>query len=343
MMSIELKRNFPLSSLNTFGIEASASHYIEFNSVEMLKNILLDDRYKAIPDKLVLGSGSNILFTRDYPGLILKNQIKGIEIAGEQGNDVFIKAGAGEIWHDVVLFCVSRNFGGIENLSLIPGTVGASPIQNIGAYGVEIKDVFESLEALSISSSKSRIFSNQECFFGYRDSIFKRELKNKYVITSVTYKLSLKPVPNLSYGAIKSTLEASGVTDNITIKDVSEAVCKIRNSKLPDPRVIGNAGSFFKNPEVTTEQFNDLKEKYPDLPGYPTEPGKIKIPAGWLNEQCGWKGRKIGRAGVHKDQALVLVNLGGAHGNEIKDLSAEIQNSVFLKFGIPLETEVNII
>lgn len=336
-----LKENYSLKQQNTFGIDAYARYFIDFDSLETLNKVLSLDEYKNLP-RLILGGGSNILFTKNFDGLVLHNKIKGIEIINEDQKHVYIRAGAGEIWHNLVLFCVNKNFGGLENLSLIPGTVGAAPIQNIGAYGVELKDCFDSLEALEIHSGKIKTFNLKECDFNYRDSVFKRHHKGQYIIANVTFRLTKNPVLNTSYGAIQAVLEESGIK-NITIKDISEAVCQIRKSKLPDPAIIGNAGSFFKNPEISVSVFEKLKITYPNLPSYPTTPGMVKIPAGWLNEQCGWKGKVIGNTGVHKDQALVLVNHGGATGNEVKQLALAIQLSVKEKFGIELETEVNII
>jgi UDP-N-acetylmuramate dehydrogenase len=272
----------------------------------------------------------------------LQNKIKGIEIIKEEGDDVYVQAGAGEVWHHLVMYCVDKGLGGIENLSLIPGTVGAAPMQNIGAYGAEIKDIFFSLEAISMRDGKVKKFTTSECEFGYRESAFKKALKGLYVITSVTLKLNRKPVLNVSYGAIKSTLDEMGVKD-LSIQAISNAICQIRSSKLPDPAKIGNAGSFFKNPEIPEHQFRELLSKYPDIPSYKTVPGMVKVPAGWLNEQCGWKGKIVGQTGVHKNQALVLVNFGNAKGEEIKKLSEDIKKSVKEKFGIELETEVNII
>lgn len=338
---MNILKNYALKSLNTFGIEASAACFSTFSSVQELTSILSEPQVRDM-NKLILGGGSNILFTQNFDGLVLKNNIKGIRVVSENAQEVLLQAGAGEVWHDLVMHAVHQNMGGLENLSLIPGTVGASPIQNIGAYGVELKDVFESLEALDIQSLNLKKFSISECDFGYRDSVFKNKLKGKFVITSVTFRLQKNPGLNISYGAIKDTLQAAGI-EAPTIQAVSDAVVQIRRSKLPDPAVIGNAGSFFKNPEIEESQFLELKKTYPDMPSYPTVPGKVKVPAGWLNEQCGWKGKTIGQAGVHKNQALVLVNYGGAKGADIKQLAKDIQASVLEKFGIAIETEVNIL
>jgi UDP-N-acetylmuramate dehydrogenase len=340
-IKMKILHQHSLKDLNTFGIDVKANSFMEFHSIEELQNILKDPAQKKT-NKLVLGGGSNILFTQNFDGLVLQNKIKSIEIIKENHDETFVRAGAGEVWHDLVLFCIHKNLGGIENLSLIPGSVGAAPIQNIGAYGAELKDTFESLEALNIDTGKITIFNHTQCAFGYRDSIFKREAKGKYIITSVILRLSKKPVFNTSYGAIKTTMDEMGIKE-LSIKAISDAVCRIRRSKLPDPAVIGNAGSFFKNPEITEKKFWELKSVYPDIPSFKTVPGKVKIPAGWLNEQCGWKGKTIGKTGVHKDQALVLVNYGGAKGEEVKKLASDIVLSVKERFGIELETEVNII
>lgn len=336
-----IERDYSLQKLNTFGIHVKASLFAKFRSTEDLKKILLNPEFASIP-VLILGGGSNILFTKDFNGIVLKNSLQGIQHVKEDSDYTYVKSGAGVIWHDLVMYAIENKLGGIENLSLIPGTVGAAPIQNIGAYGVELKDVFESLEAIEIATGHPKVFHHTECNFGYRDSIFKRELKGKFVITSVTLKLSKNPTFHISYGAIQDVLKEMGIT-KLSVKAISEAVCTIRKSKLPDPVTIGNAGSFFKNPEISQKQFNQLKSVYPDIPSFQTSPGMVKVPAGWLNEQCGWKGKTIGNTGVHKHQALVLVNYGNAKGEEIKKLSQEIQKSVKEKFGIELETEVNII
>ena len=336
-----IERDYSLQKLNTFGIDAKASFFSEFHSPEDLQKLLLT-REVATKPILILGGGSNILFTKDFSGVVLKNSIQGIQLLKEDSGYAYVKSGAGVVWHNLVLYAIEQKLGGIENLSLIPGTVGAAPIQNIGAYGVELKDVFESLEAIETATGQLKIFHRTECEFGYRDSIFKRDLRGKYIITSVTLKLSKNPRFHISYGAIQDVLKEMGITE-LSVKAVSEAVCSIRKSKLPDPAIIGNAGSFFKNPEILQEQYDRLKSIYPDLPSFQTSPGMVKVPAGWLNEQCGWKGKTIGNTGVHKHQALVLVNYGNAKGEEIKKLSQEIQQSVKEKFGIELETEVNII
>jgi len=331
-----IQHNIDLKPFNTFGISAVAASFTEICSTEDLEHLSL----KTTDNYLVLGGGSNILFTQNPGGLVLK--IKGIEVVKETDQYVYVKAAAGEIWHQFVLHAIQNNWGGIENLSLIPGSVGASPMQNIGAYGVEIKDVFEELEAYHIDTKEIHTFNAEECRFGYRESVFKRHLKGRYIILSVTYRLTKNPIINTSYGAILSELEAMGVSQP-TIKDVSDAVIRIRSSKLPDPKEIGNAGSFFKNPVIAVELFNSLKEKYPNIPSYPVSATEVKIPAGWLIEQDGWKGKTIDQYGVHKNQALVLVNYGNAKGHDIFNLSTQIIGSIKDHFGIELEREVNIV
>jgi UDP-N-acetylmuramate dehydrogenase len=338
---MKIEENYNLKHFNTFGISANAKYFCEFSSVEELR-FLFENAIVGNNERLILGGGSNILFTRDFDGVVLLNKIKGQVIISEDNEHAVVKAGAGENWHEFVLSTISRNLGGLENLSLIPGTVGAAPIQNIGAYGVEIKDVFQSLEAFNIATKEIEIFTHVDCCFGYRNSVFKNECKGKYIITSVSFKLKKSPEFNTSYGAIQETLSEMGINE-LSVKAISDAVIKIRRSKLPDPAVIGNAGSFFKNPEIPEDQFRNLKSLFPELPSYPASQGYVKVPAGWLNEMCGWKGKKIGEAGVHKDQALVLVNYGNARGEEIKNLSEAIKASVMEKFGIQLETEVNIV
>ncbi len=339
---MNIQHNVSLKFLNTFGLEAKAKYFAEFSSAEELKKILSTPQYQN-EKLLVLGGGSNLLFTSEFfDGLVLQNKIKGIEITEENSETVTLKSGAGEVWHELVLFTIAKNWGGIENLSLIPGTVGAAPMQNIGAYGVEIKDVFTTLEAYEIATGKTKTFNLKECNFGYRSSVFKHEAKGKYIILSVTFKLNKKPVFHTSYGAITDTLKQMNVHE-LSVKAISDAVIHIRQTKLPDPKEIGNAGSFFKNPEIPAAQFEKLKTDYPLVPSFPTVPGYIKVPAGWLIEQCGWKGKIVGNTGVHKNQALVLVNYGNAKGEEIKQLSIEVQKSVKQKFGIELEAEVNFI
>jgi UDP-N-acetylmuramate dehydrogenase len=289
-----------------------------------------------------LGGGSNLLLTQDFDGLVLRNEIIGKSIVEESENTVLVKIGAGENWHEFVLWAIENNFGGIENMSLIPGSVGASPMQNIGAYGVEIKDVFNHLLAYHIETGETHRFSLEECQFGYRESVFKRGLKNKYVIAEVCFRLEKNRKVNTTYGAIKQELEKNGISSP-TIRDVSNAVITIRQSKLPNPAELGNAGSFFKNPVVVESIADDLVKKYPEAPVYPAENGKKKLAAGWLIEQAGWKGKTVGTCGVHKLQALVLVNYGGSTGQQIYDLSTAIISDVQSKFGVTLEREVNIL
>ncbi|MEY4603075.1 MAG: hypothetical protein RIT43_367 [Bacteroidota bacterium] len=334
-----IQENVDLFHVNTFGIHAKARYFAGFKSVNDLKE-LLNDRPEG--PLLILGGGSNILLTKDFNGFILKNQITGIQVVSENEEDVFVQAGAGEIWHEFVLYCIDHGYAGLENLSLIPGSVGASPMQNIGAYGVEIKDVFHSLEAYHIASGEIHTFDNESCAFGYRESVFKRKFKDQYVILNVTFRLSKKPNLNTSYGAIESELKNMGVTTP-TIRDISNAVIAIRSSKLPDPKVIGNAGSFFKNPVVEQKVVDEILKKSPDAPNYPAEFGKRKLAAGWLIEQAGWKGRTLENYGVHKLQALVLVNYGGATGKQVYELSSDIIADVEAKFGVTLEREVNIL
>lgn len=336
-----LINSYPLLDLNTFHMDVKAQWFASFSSKSELRSFL-DDRRVKEEEILILGGGSNILFTDDFEGVVLKNNIKGIEIVEESDDKVIVEVGGGETWHDFVVYAVKNGWAGIENLSLIPGSVGASPIQNIGAYGVEVKDVIVSLEAINIQTKESRIFDNSECEFGYRDSIFKRHEKGKWVIIKVRYELRKNASVNTSYGAIKDTLEKMGISVP-TISDVSNAVISIRQSKLPDPAQIGNAGSFFKNPEISINQFNSLKADYPNMVSYPIDQSRVKVPAGWLIETAGWKGKSFGNYGVHKDQALVLVNYGSADGNDIKNLAQSIKHSVWETFGIQLETEVNII
>lgn len=336
-----VQKDVQLKPYNTFGIEATAKYFVEVSSIEQLKEILQNPDYQSIK-RLILGGGSNMLLTKDFDGLVIKMSIKGMEVVKETEENIWIKAGAGVVWHDLVMHCVNQNYAGIENLSLIPGTVGAAPMQNIGAYGIEIKEVFEELEALEIETGEIRTFDKATCNFGYRESIFKHEAKGKYIILNVTFKLSKNPTFHLEYGAIRDTLAEMGVLE-LGIRAISDAVIHIRQSKLPNPAEIGNAGSFFKNPEIPNTQFEALKAQFPTIPSYPVNETTTKVPAGWLIEQAGWKGQRFGNVGVHAKQALVLVNYGGGKGEEIKDLSQKIQASVKEKFGIQLSAEVNFI
>ena len=339
---MQIRENISLKHYNTFGIDASAKYFAAFANVNELEALLQEDLVSKQSTRLVLGGGSNLLLTRNVNGIVLKNDINGIEVIKEDNEHVYVKAGAGENWHGLVMYCVEHGFAGMENLSLIPGNTGASPMQNIGAYGVEIKDVFHSLDAYHIADKKLVTFGLDECEFGYRESVFKRKYKGQFVITSVSFRLNKKPVFNTSYGAIQQELEQMGVKE-LSIKAVSQAVINIRSSKLPDPKEIGNAGSFFKNPQVPKEQFLQLQEEFPAIPSFPFDDANVKVPAGWLIEQCGWKGYRKGDAGCYPKQALVLVNYGAAKGDEIYALSEEILQSVKTKFGIELEREVNIL
>lgn len=334
-----ISQNISLKKYNTFGIEVNAANFATFDSVEKLHQLV---RSTTLSPITIFGGGSNVLLTKDVGGLVLRNEIKGIKIIQESEQEVIVEAGAGEIWHEFVLFCIDHGFGGVENLSLIPGSVGASPMQNIGAYGVEIKDVFESLCAYEIETGLEKIFYKAECEFGYRESVFKRALKGKYVITHVSFRLQKNPKLNTSYGAIEQELKAQHI-EKPTLRDISNAVIAIRKSKLPDPSQLGNAGSFFKNPVVTIETYNTIKEIHPDAPSYPAGEGNVKMAAGWLIEKSGWKGFTRNHFGVHKNQALVLVNYGGATGSEIWNLSSEIIQSIEENFKITLEREVNIL
>lgn len=335
-----LQPDFSLKPYNTFGLDVKAKFFARFESTDELLQLLRLPTLKEEP-LLILGGGSNLLFTQDFDGVVLQNGIKGIEVVLEEEEHVYLKAGGGEVWHEFVLYTLQHNLGGLENLSLIPGTVGAAPLQNIGAYGVELKDVFHELEAVHLETGDIQLFDGEACQFGYRESVFKNEHKGMFIVTAVTFRLHKVHQLNTSYGALKSTLAEMQVQEP-TIQDVSAAVCQIRSSKLPDPAKIGNAGSFFKNPELPIALFEALRQQYPDIPAYPVSETKIKIPAGWLIEQCGWKGKVIGNVGVHKDQALVLVNYGGGSGGQIKSLAYDIIQSVEEKFGIRLHPEVNI-
>lgn len=336
---MQIEQNISLRQYNTFGIDVKAKLFSSFGTQEELDDLLTPT--SKLPT-IILGGGSNILFTKDFDGLVLKNETKGIDLIKEDLNHVYVRSGAGENWHQFVLYAIQRNWAGLENLSLIPGNVGASPMQNIGAYGVEIREIFDELEAYHKKERKIHTFSANDCEFGYRDSVFKKKYRNDFVIMNVTFRLNKKPHFNISYGAIEQELEKMGVKD-LNIQAVSQAVINIRSSKLPDPAKIGNAGSFFKNPEIGMKQYNKLQALFPDIIGYPLQNGNTKLAAGWLIEACGWKGIRRGDAGVHTQQALVLVNYGEATGKELYDLSEKILQSVKRKFGIQLEREVNII
>lgn len=342
---MNFQENISLKQFNTFCIDVMAKYFASIHTQDQLEEAIefaTNSFSKKQEQLLVLGGGSNMLFTKDWGGIVLKNELKGIEIQNEDEQHVYVKAGAGENWHQFVQYCISQNLAGVENLSLIPGSVGASPMQNIGAYGVEIKDVFYSLDAYHIYDKTTVSFSAADCEFGYRESVFKGKFKNQFVITNVTFRLSKKPTFNTSYGAIEQELESMGVMEP-TIEAISQAVINIRSSKLPDPAVIGNAGSFFKNPEVAGDTFHQLKELHPALVGYNLPNGNVKLAAGWLIEQCGWKGYRKGDAGCHAKQALVLVNYGNASGSEIFELSTRIIESVQDKFAVVLSREVNVV
>jgi UDP-N-acetylmuramate dehydrogenase len=335
---MQIQENISLRTYNTFGIDAKARYFAAFSSVEDLTECSMFNAQYSI---LILGGGSNILFTKDFEGLVLKNEIKGIELLHEDANYVYVKAGAGENWHQFVLHCINRGWAGVENLSLIPGCVGAAPVQNIGAYGVELDDVFLDLEAFHLKEKKMVTLTKSDCDFGYRDSVFKKKYKNEFAITSVTFQLKKKPVFHTSYGAITQELEKMGVKE-LSIKAISQAVISIRSSKLPDPVQIANAGSFFKNPEISKTRYEELQAEFPGIIAYPLAEDKVKLAAGWLIEQCGWKGFRRGDAGCHAKQALVLVNYGKATGSEIYQLSEEILISVKEKFGLLMSREVNV-
>lgn len=343
---MQIKENFSLRPYNTFGIDAKALYFSTFKDADELSELMT---HHSSLNNFILGGGSNILLTKDVDGFVLKNDVKGIELMHEDPEYVYVKAGAGENWHQFVLHCLHHNWAGVENLSLIPGNVGASPIQNIGAYGVELDDVFWSLEAFNLSDKKCYTFTRTDCEFSYRESVFKSKYKNEFAILSVTLQLKKHPVFHTSYGTINEELDKMGAKE-LSIQAISQAVINIRSSKLPDPKQIHNAGSFFKNPEVPVTKYEELKSKFPEIVAYPLSKMTVKLAAGWMIEQCGpdkigtsWKGYKKGDAGVHAKQALVLVNYGNATGKEIYDLSEEILQSVNKKFGVALEREVNII
>ncbi|MBD1363920.1 UDP-N-acetylmuramate dehydrogenase [Mucilaginibacter sp. ZT4R22] len=337
---LQIQENVSLKNFNTFGIDANARYFAEINHADELAELFADPQWLHMA-RLVLGGGSNMLMVADFDGLVIRLNIRGIEHRISH-DDVFVEAGAGEVWNDLVNYCVDHGYAGMENLSLIPGSVGASPIQNIGAYGIELKDVFESCQAFEIATGTIKTFSKEDCKFGYRESVFKSELVGQYIIVSVKFHLSLTPKFNLKYGAIEQELAARGISEP-TLKDVSQVVSHIRVSKLPDPSTIGNAGSFFKNPVISAAEFEPVKQNFPDVVNYPAGDGFVKLAAGWLIEQCGWKGKTVGNTGTWKNQALVLVNHGGATGHEVYALSSQIIDSVYTKFGVTLQREVNIV
>jgi UDP-N-acetylmuramate dehydrogenase len=341
MQYMTVEKNFPLLKFNTFGFNVKANLFVEVFTIDELRQVLVSTEFSSIP-KLILGGGSNILFTKDFDGLVIKISIGGMAVVKDINDSVLVEAGAGVEWHQLVLYSIDNGLNGLENLSLIPGTAGAAPIQNIGAYGLELKDVFHSLKAIDICTGEVREFSKEDCQFGYRSSIFKHELKNKYVIVSVTLLLHKKSVVNITYGSIKSELEKQGITE-ATAKDISRVICGIRTSKLPDPLLFGNAGSFYKNPIIPIQKFLELEKQYPGISAYKADGDNMKVAAGWLIENAGWRGKKFGNAASYEKQALVLVNTGNASPDEILALSCLIKDSVNDKFGILLEEEVNII
>ena len=335
---MEILKNISLLAYNTFRIDVKAKYFVEVNSTDDLRLLISTDEFKS-NNRFVLGGGSNLLLTKDFDGIVIRLAIKGIKVCEEE-DDVYVEAGAAEVWNDFVQYNVNKGYAGLENLSLIPGTVGASPIQNIGAYGVEIKDHFFSLEAFDLSSGEIKKFTKEQCEFGYRESVFKNKYKGQYIITSVVFKLSKTPNLKLHYGAIEEELKKRNIL-NPSIKDVAKVVSEIRVSKLPDPSTIGNSGSFFKNPIIDKATFERVLSNFPHVVNYPAGEGCVKLAAGWLIEQCGWKGKQIGNVGTWKNQALVIVNHGNASGKEIYDFSELIINSVFERFGVSLEREVN--
>lgn len=337
---MQIQHNIALKKYNTFGLDVVAKHFVTINSLEDLLEVLELETYK---EKFIIGGGSNMLLTKNINALVMHINIKGITITRETENHVYVKANAGENWHEFVLWTLNHDFGGLENMSLIPGNVGTSPIQNIGAYGVELKDYFVSCQALNLKTLKLETFTKDICNFGYRNSIFKNEVKGQYVITNVVFKLTKNNHKlHTNYGAIQTQLEIMGV-NTPTIKEVSKAVIAIRESKLPNPKEIGNSGSFFKNPIISLEEFEKLKENFPKVPSYKVSESQVKVPAGWLIETAGFKGKTFGNYGVHKKQALVLVNYGGAKGEDILNLSKLIQKTIYRIFKISIEAEVNII
>ena len=337
-----MKTNVNLRPYNSFGFDAIAKYFVEINTIDDLQTLIQSgvlQKHKT----LILSGGNNILFQKDvFDGLVVYINTKGIEILREDGNEVVVRAQAGEDWPEFVRFCVSKGWHGVENLAYIPGKIGAAPIQNIGAYGMELKDSFLQCEAMDLSTGKSKVFTKEDCHFGYRESIFKHELKGQYVITSVDFLLKKNAPLHLEYGNIRSYLEQNGI-ENPSLQQLHDAICAIRDAKLPDVKQIGSAGSFFKNPVISIEQFEDLQQQYPNIPHYPDTEGMVKVPAGWLIEQAGWKGWRDEHVGVYDKQALVLVHYGGGTGLDIVELAHKIQDSVEKKFGIRISPEVNFV
>ena len=337
---MEIQTNFSLKNYNTFGIEAKAKQFVAVHKVAELKLILEENKSEK---KFILGGGSNMLLTQDVDALVIHVDLKGKKIIKEDDDFAWVESQAGENWHEFVIYTIDKNLGGLENMSLIPGNVGTTPVQNIGAYGTEIKDTFDSCEAMKIENQEMRTFTKEECHFGYRESVFKNEAKDQFIITSVIFKLTKRNHKiNTSYGDITAELAKNNIT-NPTLKEVSNAVIAIRESKLPDPKELGNSGSFFKNPILLKSDFEKIHQKFPEMKFYEVSPTEVKIPAGWLIEQAGFKGKRFGNAGIHKNQALVLVNYGNATGKEILDVSKDIQETIFKTFGIHIEAEVNVI
>ena len=335
-----LYNNFSLKKFNTFGIEAKAKEFVAAHTVKELSTILLENKNKT---KFILGGGSNMLLTKDIDALVIHIDLKGKKIISEDSDFVWVESNAGENWHEFVLWTIDQNFGGLENMSLIPGNVGTTPVQNIGAYGTEIKDTIISCDAINIETQEMKTFTKEDCHFGYRESVFKHDVKDQFIITSVLFKLTKSNHKiNISYGDITKELEKNHISTP-TLKDVSNAVIAIRQSKLPDPKVLGNSGSFFKNPIITKSEYDTIHAAHPEMPHYVISETQVKVPAGWLIEKAGFKGKRFGDAGIHKNQALVLVNYGNATGQEILNVSKDIQATVFKEFGIAIEAEVNVI
>lgn len=339
--TLDIQRNFDLTRFNTMGVASKATFFVTVTSLQELKDALA---YSALHrlQIMILGGGSNILFVNHFDGLVINMKIKGESIISQDDKTVLLKVMAGENWHQLVMRCVERGWGGIENLSLIPGSVGAAPIQNIGAYGVELKDVLHHVEFLNIETLEEQSFTTQECQFGYRNSIFKNELKGKVIITSVSIKLNKHPQINTEYRVLADLLKEKGI-EKPAIKEVSDAVIEIRESKLPDPAIIGNTGSFFKNPIIPILKYQELKNNFPNIPCYPISDAEVKLPAAWLIDKAGWKGKRKGDAGIHHKQALVLVNHGKASGKQLWNFALEIKADVLQKFGVEIEPEVNVI
>jgi UDP-N-acetylmuramate dehydrogenase len=338
---LDIKHDVALDTHHTFRLQVVARHFVEVSTIDQLKEVLASDWVRT-GSYYILGGGSNVLFTKDYEGLLIKVSLRGMELTSEDAAHYYAHVAAGEQWHAFVLWCIARGYAGVENMSLIPGQIGAGPIQNIGAYGAELKDVCHYVDAMEIATGEVVRLTHADCAFGYRDSIFKQAARGKYVITAVGFKLHKQPRFNIQYGDIKATLEDMNI-HNLSLKAVSDAVIKIRSSKLPDPTVIGNAGSFFKNAMVTPDKLQELLAVNPVMPHFTQPDGSIKIPAGWLIEQCGWKGKRVGNTGAYERQALVLVNYGGATGPEVYDLALAIQQSVLERFGVVISPEVNLV